>query len=101
MLFSTLLLGHEEGPTGAFAPKNPSKICPAQRRQRFKINGSFSTWKEVKIKGVPQGSLLGPLLLNIFLNNLLVLMNRTEICNYADDITIFVCDSEVEMSLRA
>ena len=32
----------------------------SNRRQRVKINGSFSMWKEINL-GVPQGSVLGPL----------------------------------------
>ena len=66
----------------------------SQRRQRVKINGSFSTWKVVQ-KGVPQGSVLGPLLFNVYINDLFLLMNRAEICNYADDTTLYICDSEI------
>ena len=66
----------------------------SHRRQRVKINGSFSSWRE-SLQGVPQGSVLGPLLFNVFLNDLLVVIQETDICNFADDTTLFACDSQI------
>ena len=54
------------------------------RQQRISINGSFSDWTEV-ITGVPQGSILGPLLFNIFLNEIFMFISKCSLCNYADD----------------
>ena len=65
------------------------------RQQRVRINGSFSSYKHVQL-GVPQESILGPLFFNIYINDLLLSIQETDICNYADDTTIYTCDMHLD-----
>ena len=40
--------------------------------------------------------MLAVLLFNVFITDLFLLVEETEICNYADDTTIYVCGHELE-----
>ena len=71
----------------------------SNRKQRTKIGSVFSEWLKV-VLGVPQGSILGPLLFNIFINDLLLFIKETDICNFADDNTLYACDVSLENVIR-
>ena len=60
------------------------------------MNASFSDWKEIET-GVPQGSILGPLLFNIFLNDIFYFINNGNLCNYADDNTLYYIGKKLNM----
>ena len=66
-----------------------------QRKHRVRIGSEFSDWLEM-ILGVPQGSILGPLLFNIFINDIFYFLQETKLCNFADDNTLYACDTTLE-----
>ena len=61
----------------------------SNRKPRAKINSSYISLLEI-IFGVPQGSILGPLLFNIFLIDLFFIIENTDIDSYEDDNTTYL-----------
>ena len=66
-----------------------------ERKQRTKVGCSYSSWKEISV-GVPQGSILGPLLFNLFLNEIFYFASNSNIANYADDNSISATNNTKE-----
>ena len=63
------------------------------RKQRTKNGTAYNLWS---FSAVPQGSILGPLLFNIFLCNLFLTIEDNYFTNYADDTTPYVIGNSAE-----
>ena len=59
----------------------------SRRKQRVRIGSSYRSLEEIT-EGVPQGSILGPLLFNIYVRDLFYIIAHN-VLNYADDTTPF------------
>ena len=71
----------------------------SHRKQRTKIGASYSDWYEI-VRGVPQGSILGPLLFNIFINDFSLFIEKTSICHFVHGNTIYSCNNNLQTVLK-
>ena len=65
------------------------------RQQAVKFGGCLSAWGSVRV-GVPQGSILGPLLFSIFVNDLPSVVNYAQLNMYADDTELHCCGEDLQ-----
>ena len=61
----------------------------SNRHQITKVGDKFSKWQKIST-GLPQSSVLGPLLFNTFINDLFLFIETGTLRNYADDNTILI-----------
>ena len=59
----------------------------SNRKQQIKVNSVLSDWADIQ-KGVPQVSILRPLLFNVFINDIFYFIKHSSLYNYADDNTL-------------
>ena len=69
------------------------------RKQRTKIDSAYSDWANV-IRGIPQGSILCPLFFNIFINDIFLVVEKSDMCNFAGDNTLYSHGSNLPLILN-
>ena len=69
----------------------------SNRKQCVKIGSVCSLFSEI-YKGVPQGSILAPVLFKTFINDIFCFISKSSWYNYADDNTLSYSDTDINIS---
>ena len=69
------------------------------RKQRYKINNSYSDWSDL-LFCVQQGSILGPLLFIIFISDLVYFEENVDIASYADDNSPYCASHDIQTTIN-
>ena len=78
---------------------NPCSQSIVTGKQRVKVANAYSSWKEIFYR-IPQGSILGPLIFNIFLCDLFYFLEGVAVASYADDTTPYSADKTNDLVIN-
>ena len=71
----------------------------SNRKQRVKVGNTYSSWKDI-FYGIPQGSILGLLISNIFLCDLFYFLEGVAVASYADDTTTYTANKTNDLVIK-
>ena len=74
--------------------------CLTNRKQRSKIGNNYSSWRDI-LSGVPQGSILAPLLFNIYMCDVFFLLTNMHVANHADDTKSYIYHENKESVIKS